>query len=62
MTDEQTQKVYKIQAKYAEDIEKLDAQIKEMKAKLTKERNEVLTAEQKKRLEDILKSKSGADK
>ena len=61
LTDE-TQKVYKVQTKYNEDIDKLKAQIEELKAKMTKERNEVLTAEQKKRLEDILKAKSGADK
>ena len=34
----------------------------ELKVKMNKERSEVLTAEQKKRLEDILKAKSGADK
>ena len=62
LTDDQTQKVYKVQTKYNEDIDKLKAQIEELKAKMTKERNEVLTAEQKKRLEDILKAKSGADK
>ena len=62
LTDDQTQKVYKIQAKYGEDIDKLDLQIKELKAKITKERNEVLTADQKKRLEEILKTKSGAEK
>ena len=62
LTDEQVQKVYKIQSKYNEDIDKLEAEIKELKAKMSKERSEVLTAEQKKRLEDILKTKSGADK
>jgi len=62
LTDDQTQKVYKIQNKYNDDIDKLDAQIKDLKAKMSKERNEVLTVEQKKRLEDILKTKSGTDK
>ena len=62
LSDEQVQKVYKVQAKYNEDIDKLEAQIKEMKGKMSKERSEVLTAEQKKRLEEILKTKSGADK
>ena len=62
LTDEQTQKVYRIQQKYNEDIDKLEVQIKEMKSKMQKERSEVLTAEQKKRLEEILKTKSGADK
>ena len=51
--------MYKVQAKYNTDIDKLEAEIKEFKAKLTKERFEILTAEQKKALEDILKKKSG---
>ena len=59
LTADQKDKVYKLQAKYAADIDKLDAEIKEFKAKLTKERFEILTAEQKKALEDILKKKSG---
>ena len=62
LTDEQSQKVYKVQAKYNGDIDLLEAQIKELKAKMSKERSEILTPEQKKRLEDILKTKSGADK
>ncbi|MEO2087896.1 MAG: hypothetical protein ABGY75_00135 [Gemmataceae bacterium] len=62
LTDEQVQKVYKIQAKYNEDIDKLEAQIKDMKEKMAKERATVLTAEQKKRLEDIIKEKVGGDK
>lgn len=62
LTDEQTQKVYKLQAKTAEEIDKLEAQIKELKDKLTKERLAVLTDEQKKRLEGILKEKAGTDK
>lgn len=62
LTDEQVQKVYKVQGKYNDDIDKLEAQIKELKAKMSKERSEVLTSEQKKRLDEILKGKSGADK
>ena len=62
LTDEQVQKVYKVQAKYNDDIEKLEAQIKDLKVKMSKERSEVLTAEQKKRLEEILKGKIGTDK
>ncbi len=62
LTDKQTQDVYKVQAKYNEDIDKLEAQIKDFKAKMSKERSEILTPEQKKRLEEILKTKSGADK
>ena len=59
LTDEQVQKVYKLQAKYNDDIDGLEAKIKELKDKMQKERLEVLTADQKKRLEDILKEKSG---
>jgi len=59
LTADQKAKVYKVQAKYNTDIDKLEAEIKEFKAKLTKERFEILTAEQKKALEDILKKKSG---
>jgi Spy/CpxP family protein refolding chaperone len=52
LTDEQKQKVYKVQAKYNEQIDKLEAQIKELKEKRDTERYEVLTAEQKKRLKE----------
>jgi Spy/CpxP family protein refolding chaperone len=62
LTDEQTQKVYKLQAKYGDDIDKLEEQIKALKEKMNKERLAVLTTEQKKRLEDILKEKAGTDK
>lgn len=62
LTDEQVQKVYKIQAKYNEDIDKLEEQIKALKEKMAKERAAVLTAEQKKRLEGIIKEKAGGDK
>ena len=62
LTEDQVQKVYKIQNKYNADIDKLEAQIKELKDKMAKERSEVLTAEQKKRLEDIIKGKAGTDK
>ena len=62
LTDEQIQKVYKIQNKHNEEIDKLEAQIKDLKEKIVKERAAVLTAEQKKRLEDILKEKAGTDK
>jgi Spy/CpxP family protein refolding chaperone len=58
LTDEQKQKVYKINAKYGEQIAKLEAQIRELKDKMAKERLEVLTPEQKKTLREM-KSKSG---
>ena len=62
LTDKQIQDIYKIQGKHGEDIDKLEAQIKELKAKIVKERLEVLTPEQKKRLEEILKGKAGTEK
>ena len=57
LTDEQVQTVYKIQSKHNEEIDKLEAKIKEHKAARDKELKTVLTAEQKKRLEDILLGK-----
>ena len=57
LTDEQKQSVYKIQGKYSEEIDKLDAKIKELKGTRDKEMKGVLTADQKKRLEEILTGK-----
>jgi len=62
LTDEQRDKVYRVQNKYNDDIDKLELQIADLKKKRDKERLEVLTPEQKKRLEDIVKSKAGTDK
>ncbi len=59
LTADQKDKVYKLQGKYNADIDKLEAEIKELKAKMSEERFKILTAEQKKALEDILKKKSG---
>ncbi|MFO0847356.1 MAG: hypothetical protein U0871_02190 [Gemmataceae bacterium] len=59
LTDDQTQKVYKVNAKYNEQIEALEAKIAELKGKRDKERLDVLTAEQKKRLAELNKAKSG---
>jgi hypothetical protein len=59
LSEDQVQKVYKVQAKYNEEIDTLEAKIKELKDKMSKERLEVLSAEQKKRLEEILKEKAG---
>ena len=54
LTDAQAQEVYKVQSKYSEEIGKLEAKIKELKASREKDEKAVLTAEQKKRLEEIL--------
>jgi len=59
LTDKQVQEIYKIQNKYGDEIDTLEAKIKDLKEKMSKERGEVLTSEQKKRLEEILKEKSG---
>ena len=61
LTDKQVQDIYKIQGKYNDEIDTLEAKIKELKDKMSKERAIVLTAEQKKRLEEILKEKSGTE-
>lgn len=58
LTDDQKQEVYKVQAKYAAEIEKLEAKIREAKAARDKEMKAVLTAEQKKALADIITNKS----
>lgn len=60
LSDDQKQKVYSIQAKYGEEIDKLESQIRELKQKMAKERLEVLTADQKKKLEDINRAKTGS--
>ena len=57
VTSDQVQKIYKVQNKYDDDVEKLQAKIDAMKADRTKDMKAVLTAEQKKRLEDILTGK-----
>lgn len=57
LSEDQIQKVYKVQAKYGDEIEKLEAKIAELKAAMTKERADVLTPDQKKRLEAILLGK-----
>jgi Spy/CpxP family protein refolding chaperone len=62
LTDDQKSKVYAIDAKIDEEIDKLTAKIKELKEQKKKEQLDVLTAEQKKRLEDILKKAAGTDK
>jgi hypothetical protein len=62
LSEDQVQKVYKLQAKYNTEIDELEAKIKELKDKMSKERLDVLTADQKKRLEEILKEKSGTGK
>ncbi|AMV26534.1 hypothetical protein VT84_19195 [Gemmata sp. SH-PL17] len=54
LTDSQVQEVYKIQSKHKDEITKLKSKIAELEASMLKEEKAVLTAEQKKRLEEIL--------
>jgi hypothetical protein len=53
LEDKQKQEIYKIQAKYNSEIDKLEAKINELKSNRDKEMKGVLTPEQKKRLEDL---------
>lgn len=57
LTETQTQDIYKAQSKYNDEIDKLEAKIKDLKTTRDKEMKAVLTAEQKKRLDDILTGK-----
>lgn len=59
LTDVQRQQVYKINAEYGEQIEALEVKIKLLKEKRDKERLEVLSPDQKKRLEEIIRKKIG---
>lgn len=60
LSDEQRQKVYKINDDYKDQIEALEQKIKELKSKRDKERYEVLSPDQKKMLEKIIREKIGA--
>lgn len=57
LSDEQKQDIYKIQGKYNGEINKLEAKIRELKGTRDREMKAVLTADQKKRLDDILTGK-----
>src|ERR1700761_2233058 len=57
LSDSQKQEIYKIQGKYGSEIDKLDAKIKELKGERDKEMRNVLSADQKKKLEDIVPGK-----
>lgn len=57
LSADQKQEVYKIQAKYNAEIDKLEAKIKELKGVRDKEMKAVLTADQQKKLNDIRTSK-----
>jgi Spy/CpxP family protein refolding chaperone len=54
LTDEQKQKVYKVQNEFRPKIEALQRQISELRDQERKELETVLTADQKKRLREIV--------
>ncbi len=60
LTDEQKQKVYKVQADYNDKIGALEKQLKDLKATEKTEMEKVLTDAQKARLKEILSSKAPA--
>jgi hypothetical protein len=57
LSDEQKQKVYKVQADYGDKIAALEKQIKDLKAQEKTEMEKVLTDAQKARLKEILLGK-----
>ncbi len=57
LSEDQVQNIYKIQGKYNDEIDKLEAKIKDLKATKDKELKAVLSADQKKKLEEILVGK-----
>jgi len=62
LTDEQKQKVYKVQKDYGEKIDKLEAEIKKIDDEMKAERYKILTDAQKARLKEILSKEPGGDK
>ena len=62
LTDEQKQKVYKVQNDFDAKIAALDKQIKDLKAQERGEMEKVLTDAQKARLKEILLDKVPGDK
>jgi hypothetical protein len=57
LTDTQKQDAYKIQNQYDAQVQELEAQIKALRAKELAELGKLLTADQKKRLREILDEK-----
>jgi hypothetical protein len=57
LSDQQKQEIYKIQGKYKAEIDKLEAKIKGLQDSRLKEMRTVLTADQKKKLEEIVLGK-----
>lgn len=62
VSEDQKPKIYAVQTKYREKIDKLETEIKSLKEKRDKELLDILSPEQKKRLEDKIKEKAGLKK
>ena len=54
LSDDQKTKIYDVQGKYKDQIDALEAQVKELRAKEGKEVQEILTAEQKTKLQELI--------
>lgn len=61
LSDEQKQKVYKVQGEYNDKIATLEKQVKELKATEKAEMEKVLTDAQKALLKEIILKKAGVD-
>ncbi len=62
LSDAQKQDIYKVQAKYGTEIEKLEAKIAELKTTRDKEMKAILTDDQKKALEAAILGSKDKDK
>jgi hypothetical protein len=62
LSDAQKQDIYKVQAKYGTEIEKLEAKIAELKTTRDKEMKAILTDDQKKALEAAILGNKDKDK
>lgn len=62
LTEDQKNKVVAVGSKYDEEVDALTKKIADLKKKKLDEQVAVLTAEQKKKLEDYFKSKAGTGK
>ena len=62
LSNAQKDKITSIAGQYGAEIDTLEERIKELKAKKSREQLEVLSDDQKKRLEEIYKRKAGTDK
>jgi hypothetical protein len=62
LSDEQKQKIYKVQGEYKDKIADLKKQLADLQAKENEELYKILTDDQKKRLKDLLTGKVPAEK